>query len=170
MRLCYVLLVAASAFVASSDAKTLTADRTATHATRQRHLRSYNMNDLESEDEERFQLLGNGINNLAQRVPRTINVDAILRLDSRTNALARIDTFFETSDGALGGWLQKSVLDDLLGSSVTQKREEFTQWQSQGRTAEEVKALLGANTWVEQRYKPLAVMYEGFLRSLSRNA
>ncbi|KAE8978900.1 hypothetical protein PF011_g23055 [Phytophthora fragariae] len=150
MRLCYVLLVAASAFVASSDAKTLTADRTATHATRQRHLRSYNMNDLESEDEERFQLLGNGINNLAQRVPRTINVDAILRLDSRTNALARIDTFFETSDGALGGWLQKSVLDDLLGSSVTQKREEFTQWQSQGRTAEEVKALLGANTWVEQ--------------------
>ncbi|KAE9264689.1 hypothetical protein PR003_g32714 [Phytophthora rubi] len=97
MRLCYVLLVAASAFVASSDANTLTADRTATHATRQRHLRSYNMNDLESEDEERFQMGGNGINNLAQRVhvePPTINVGTILRLDSRTNILERINTFF----------------------------------------------------------------------------
>ncbi|KAE9119968.1 hypothetical protein PF002_g9302 [Phytophthora fragariae] len=66
MRLSYALLVAVATFLVTSDAASTTGhsrvSSTTTnavnrlHPTSRRHLRSYNMNDLEAEDEERFQI------------------------------------------------------------------------------------------------------------------
>ncbi|KAG6594284.1 putative secreted RxLR effector protein [Phytophthora cinnamomi] len=110
MRLSYALLVALVTFLASSDAvssvttNTLSKDPT----TRQRHLRSYNMDNLENEGEERF--IFNSISNIAPRVRAespTLNVDAILRTYTREEELNRIALHFENNDGALGAVRQK---------------------------------------------------------------
>ncbi|KAG6615305.1 putative secreted RxLR effector protein [Phytophthora cinnamomi] len=187
MRLSCVLFVAVAAFFAISDAASTadekrvpsTATDTANQAriTRRRHLRSYNMNDLEGENknEERFQMSQTHLEEFAQllRAERaqtqahTINIDAILRAaPTREGELARVAAYFETHENILGGWLKKSTLDTLRTASPSDMKGTFQEWKVQGKTLENLTELLNAEPYVKKEYAKVAVMYGLYLKRL----
>ncbi|KAE9357038.1 hypothetical protein PR003_g1998 [Phytophthora rubi] len=187
MRLSYALLVAVATFLVSSDAASTTGhsrvSSTTTnavnrlHPTSRRHLRSYNMNDLEAEDEERFQikLTKADLKKLKQMLQvqiqsQTFNVDEVLRRLTREHELQQITSYFAGSNGILGGWLHKSTLDGLLGSTMTHKRAVFAEWKSQGISLENLTDLLNGNSFVKKEYAGVSTMYKFFLQMPPRSA
>lgn len=161
--MCYILLAVATIFIASDDAVSAasqldqTATGDATHDTGKRFLRSYNMNDLSDDDnEERVMKL-----NLK-------NIDDVLGTKKLAEILGpkRIDEVF--ARGKLGGWLDKSTLDSLLGDSpgwsLKRMNEIFGTWKENGITSEQLTKLLASDAAIVKKYKLVGKAYPGFLK------
>ncbi|OWZ04573.1 hypothetical protein PHMEG_00023502 [Phytophthora megakarya] len=69
-------------------------------------------------------------------------------------------------EGKLGGWLGKADLDTVLGGKVAQKKEVFSKWRADQRSAEQVTQLLKhTDPAIEKKYRFVYVMYEHFLKT-----
>ncbi|OWZ03790.1 hypothetical protein PHMEG_00024421 [Phytophthora megakarya] len=66
----------------------------------------------------------------------------------------------------LGGWLGKAELDTVLDGTFAQKKEVFSKWGADQRSAEQLTQLLKhTDPAIENKYRFVYVMYEQFLRT-----
>ncbi|GMF60718.1 unnamed protein product [Phytophthora fragariaefolia] len=176
MRVHFVLWVATAVCLASSGAASIAIHAPSANTiskartSYQRNLRSYSMNVLESEGEERKVVNAKVLDDVVVRVqapqPDYINVDDILRaFPSREQVTQRAARYFESHNGVLDGWLYKTVLDELLVAGIQGKRNVFTQWVQDGVTVRKLTSALNANPYTTEEYKNVVRIFELFVRS-----
>ncbi|OWZ05008.1 Avirulence (Avh) protein [Phytophthora megakarya] len=122
--------------------------------TDKRSLRSYDMNDLKSENEERMIRLD------------PTKVDEILDTKKVKWVMAgeRVDEIFaRLKDRKILGKIDKSTIDGLRGSSSDHHKKVFAQWKEDGVSPTVLDNFIKSNPALKNEYLWAATMYNGFM-------
>ncbi|ETI32748.1 hypothetical protein L917_19680 [Phytophthora nicotianae] len=134
-----------------------------------RLLRSYNMDVLEENNEERINV-GPGALSQAKRLTSR-DIDVIYAAHNVQTDRSNIDKLFKhAKDGKIDGWLDKVTLEKLTLKDRVQLQETFNQLKNSGITPEKVRALLsGPNRdALSHHYGTMFSLYTKFVQGTTR--
>ncbi|POM62010.1 Avirulence protein (Avh) [Phytophthora palmivora] len=151
MRVVYIAVVVLAALIVSSTAIQSELPR----GIIKRHLRNYDMGQLNDVNEERMNL---NLEKLERMFPNTEAIVDSKRVDEIFGHL-NVDSFK----------INKEVLDSLPGS----KREHFTgifsQWMDAGISPGQLTELFKSDEAIEKKYRWVYTVYKGFVENKRRN-
>ncbi|OWZ20165.1 hypothetical protein PHMEG_0005449 [Phytophthora megakarya] len=157
MRASYIITVLIFVFTgdASSTAipsETKIAKMTSVQGSSKRFLRSYDLNDLSRDNEERT-------------IIEPAEVDEILGINEANRLMHpdRIDEIFGgLEDGKILGKIDRTTIDSLYDSPRADYKQVFAQWMGDGVSPTELTNFIKSHAALKQKYTWVATMYEGF--------